>query len=347
MSEIFIRREKLVGRITLNRPQALNAITYDMCKGIDQAILEWIPDNDIKLIIIDAIGDRAFCAGGDLQQMYRSGLEKNYRYGHDFWRMEYRLNAMISQSPKPIISFLQGFTMGGGVGIGCHGSHRIVNETSRIAMPECTVGLVPDVGGSYILSKNNNQLGEFLALTGARLNPSDAIDCHFADYFVPASQWDDLKGKLSSNGDIAIIDEFNCPPPNGNLTPQLREDISKFFNLPLPDVVDILKTEETPWSTNLQKKLSKNSPLSMMCAKELIKLQRGVNNIQEALDLEFRFTHRAAEYGDFIEGIRAQVIDKDYNPKWKHNSTDEVSSSEVDAMLAPLGDQSLDWKERP
>ena len=148
MSDISIRQIGHAGRITLQRPEALNAMTAEMCSAIQQALLTWRDKSDIQLVIIDAEGDRAFCSGGDISELYKTGSQGDYAYGQAFWAAEYRLNALIYHYPKPYIAFMQGFTMGGGVGISCHGSHRIVGETSQIAMPECGIGLIPDVGGS-------------------------------------------------------------------------------------------------------------------------------------------------------------------------------------------------------
>ena len=152
MSDLNVRVLGKAGRITLQRPKALNAMTYEMCLAIEKTLIDWKHDPKVELIIIDAQGDRAFCSGGDISDLYEAGLKKNYGYGQKFWDDEYRLNALIANYPKPYIAFMQGFTMGGGVGISCHGSHRIVCDTSKIAMPECSIGLIPDVGGSFLLS---------------------------------------------------------------------------------------------------------------------------------------------------------------------------------------------------
>ena len=176
MSEdIFIRKSGYIGHITLNRPDVLNSLTYSMILSIEKALIEWETDENIALIIIDAEGDRAFCAGGDIQILYENGFKKNFAYGKKFWADEYRLNEKIANYKKPFVAFMQGFTMGGGVGVSCHGSHRIVGETSKIAMPECSIGLVPDVGGSFLLAKLPGNIGIFLGVTGKRMRASDAI----------------------------------------------------------------------------------------------------------------------------------------------------------------------------
>ena len=183
--DIFIRKSGYIGHITLNRPDVLNSLTYSMILAIEKSLSEWETDESIALVIIDAKGDRAFCAGGDIQILYENGFKKNFAYGQKFWADEYRLNEKIANYKKPFVAFMQGFTMGGGVGVSCHGSHRIVGETSKIAMPECSIGLVPDVGGSFLLAKLPGNIGTFLGTTGKRMSASDAIYCGFADYFVP------------------------------------------------------------------------------------------------------------------------------------------------------------------
>ena len=193
MTETILRKTGRAGHITLNRPKALNALTWDMCSAIEAALDDWHDDPDVALIIIDGAGDRAFCAGGDIAEMYAAGQRGDLDYGRRFWRDEYRLNAMIYDYPKPIVTFLHGFTMGGGVGVGCHARHRIVCENSQIAMPECSIGLVPDVGGSLILAKAPGHVGEFLGLSGDRMDASDAIYVGFANHFVPQDAWDALK----------------------------------------------------------------------------------------------------------------------------------------------------------
>ncbi|MEX0310610.1 MAG: enoyl-CoA hydratase/isomerase family protein, partial [Tateyamaria sp.] len=175
MTDISIRITGHAGRITLQRPEALNAMTYEMCLAIEAAMDAWATDDAVKVVVLDAEGDRAFCSGGDIAELYETGTKGDYAYGQTFWADEYRLNHKIFHYPKPVVSFLQGFTMGGGVGIGCHGSHRVVGDSSQIAMPECGIGLIPDVGGSLMLALAPGRLGEYLGTTAARMNASDAI----------------------------------------------------------------------------------------------------------------------------------------------------------------------------
>jgi len=179
-AEIHIRVVNGVGRITLNRPKALNALSYEMCVAIEDALDEWVEGGEVKLIVIDAEGDRAFCAGGDIADLYERGMAGDFEFGQKFWADEYRLNAKIANLSIPYVALMDGITMGGGVGISAHGSDRLVTERSMIAMPECGIGLVPDVGGSYLLAKAPGHLGEFLAMTGYRMNAGDAVLAGFA-----------------------------------------------------------------------------------------------------------------------------------------------------------------------
>lgn len=160
MSDLIARKDGKAGRFTLNRPGALNALTYEMCLQIESYLGKWEADPDVEVILFEGAGERAFCAGGDITAMYKTAVAGDYDYGRQFWTDEYRLNAKLATSPKPIISFLHGFTMGGGVGLGCHLPHRIVCESSQIAMPECGIGLVPDVGGSLLLARAPGRFGE-------------------------------------------------------------------------------------------------------------------------------------------------------------------------------------------
>ncbi len=341
MPDIDIRITGRAGRITLTRPKALNALSYDMCLGIDTALRNWREDDEVNLIILDAEGDRAFCSGGDIAELYETGTKGDYAYGRRFWRDEYRMNAMIFEYPKPVISFLQGFTMGGGVGIGCHGSHRIVGETTQIAMPECSIGLVPDVGGSYMLARAPGHLGEYLGTTGHRMGPADAILAGFADHYIPQAEWPDLIEQLEASGRAEILVQHAQTPPTGSLDKRKAEIDQCFGCETFADMRSSLQTADSEFSADVIRKLDRNSPLSMACTVEMLRRLRAAEpTLRKALDLEYRFTYRAMEQGDLLEGIRAQIIDKDRNPHWQYADTG-VPDSAVSNMLQPLGPDAL------
>lgn len=337
MTDIDIRIDGCAGRITLNRPDALNALTWEMCRRIDAALIDWADAPEIRLLVIDAVGERAFCAGGDLTEMYRTGMAGDFDYGRRFWADEYRMNRRLFRFPKPVASFLQGHVLGGGVGVGCHGSHRIVCDSSRIAMPECGVGLVPDVGGSYLLGQAPGRLGEYLGATAARMTAGDAIHAGFADYYIPFEDWPTLKQRVCGTGDPALIDAAARPAPASALAADQARIDYHFSGETLDDIVRSLRAERSEENAATLMAFERNSPLAMASAVQIVHRLRGPGaTIERALDLEARFTFRSMEHGDFLEGIRALIIDKDKSPKWKHRLGD-VNQMDVARMLMPLG----------
>ena len=331
--DIFIRKSGYVGHITLNRPDVLNSLTYAMILSIEEALIEWETDENIALIIIDAEGDRAFCAGGDIQILYENGFKKNFAYGKKFWADEYRLNEKIANYKKPFVAFMQGFTMGGGVGVSCHGSHRIVGETSKIAMPECSIGLVPDVGGSFLLAKLPGNIGIFLGVTGKRMRASDAIYCGFADYFIPETKWRDLKKKLIETGNIDWIKKFHERTEISAIENSFSQISEAMVDVSTKNIESRLK------HPSFEKDLSAlrfNSPISVAYTIIMLKMEKVQNNISDALDAEYSFTARSQEFGDFQEGIRAAVIDKDRNPLWKHKSLADVSEEDLQPFFQTI-----------
>jgi enoyl-CoA hydratase len=344
MSDIIIRKQGVVGWITLNRPKALNALTYAMIGQIEVALDQWRADSDVALILIDAEGDRAFCAGGDIADLYATGRAGDFKFGQQFWADEYRMNAKLFEFPKPVVSFLQGFTMGGGVGAGCHASHRIVCENSQIAMPECGIGLVPDVGGSLLLAQAPGKLGAYLGLTTDRMKAADAIYAGFADYYVPQADWADLKATLAKTGNWKQIFDAKQRPAIGSFEPQ-QSWVDRMFNGDIAQIFENLNRDGSEAALSTLKKLSRPSPLSLSVTTHILDRLAQSKSIRDALTLEYRFTYRAMEHGDFLEGIRAQVIDKDRNPKWRHADPTAVPANDVARMLAPLGANGLKLEE--
>ncbi|EBA11670.1 enoyl-CoA hydratase/isomerase family protein [Roseobacter sp. CCS2] len=346
MTDISIRKTGHAGHITLNRHKALNALTWDMCLAIEQALDDWRDDPDVALILIDGAGDRAFCSGGDIAEMYAAGQRGDLDYGRRFWRDEYRLNAKLYNYTKPIVTFLHGFTMGGGVGVGCHASHRIVCETSQIAMPECSIGLVPDVGGSLILAKASGHCGEFLGVSGDRMDAADAIYVGFADHYVPQDAWDELKATLIKTGDLKAIESTERAAPAARLADWQDEIDACFGGANLGDIYRAMPDTPGPAMTHARKLMDRNAPLAMAVAVKTIQAARHDPHIENALDREFRYTYRCVAQGDFIEGIRAAIIDRDRNPKWQHSSWDAVTAEDVAAMTRDLGKDALQWKDK-
>ncbi|MEO0830394.1 MAG: enoyl-CoA hydratase/isomerase family protein [Pseudomonadota bacterium] len=344
MEDILIRQDGRVGRVTLNRPKALNALTYDMVLQLEAALVKWADDPSVSMILMDAEGERAFCSGGDIAEMYATATAGDFDYGRRFWSDEYRLNARIAAYPKPIVTFLQGFTMGGGVGVGCHGSHRIVGEDAQIAMPECGIGLVPDVGGTHLLAGGPGRLGEFLGTTGWRMGPADAIRATFADHFVPQTNWPDLKAELLQHGDVSAVREASTDPGSSKLAAQSDLIDTAFASGTMAMIAEDLASDGSDFAKDTLKRLSRPSPLAMDCALILIRAARNQPGVAQALAREYRFTYRSAEHGEFIEGIRAAIIDKDRTPAWLHNLPADVPPDKPDAMTAHLGAKEWSWE---
>ena len=325
-----------LGLITLNRPEALNALTLGMCHAMEAKLREWRDDSEVKAVVITGAG-RAFCAGGDIRALYDRGLAKD-AYPYNFYRDEYRLNALIKDYNKPYIALLNGIVMGGGVGVSVHGSHRIVSENLRFAMPETGIGLFPDVGGSYFLSRCPGELGVFLALTGTRISAADALYCGIATHYVPAASFPALQSALANtrNMDDAIR-EYAEPPPGEPELAQHRAHIDRIFaHDRLETIITALEEEGNEWAAQIRATILGKSPVSSKVA--LRQLREGAQlDFHACMKMEYRLASRFIEGRDFYEGVRATVIDKDGAPKWPSGNLSRVSEAEVAAYFAPLG----------
>jgi len=350
--EIIIRKEGAAGRITLNRPKALNALTHGICLETLRALDSWANDPEVRVLIIDGAGERAFCAGGDIAQVYHAGRDGDFALGRDFWRDEYVMNARLAEYRKPIVSLMHGFVMGGGVGYGCHVSHRVVGESTQMAMPECGIGLIPDVGGTHLLARAPGYLGMHLGLTGARFGAGDAIGAGFADYFIPEAEWPALIKGLVRTGDAGLVAAAARPVPVSPLA-ALRPEIDTAYNdsgaardngvAYVALIARQLRALESDWAQAAAKAIDRNSPLSM--ASTAAMLRGPIGGLRAALQQEFRWTWRSMDRGDFLEGVRAQIIDKDRTPRWRHASPEALTLIEVEAMLATLGADELTFGE--
>lgn len=335
MADLDIRISGRAGRITFTRPKALNALNHEMALAMYDALRGWRDNPEVALVIIDAEGDRAFCAGGDIAAVYRGGLEGNHQIGREFFRDEYRLNSLIADYPKPVVAFMQGFVMGGGVGVGGHAGHRIVGDSTRIAMPESTIGLIPDVGGTWLLGRAPGRIGEYLTLTSDRMGPGDAIHAGFADSYLPEAEWPTLIARLEQTGDATEINGITPPP-----SPLAERDLSAFGGR---NIAEIIAALEEAGNEEALKPLRRNSPLSMAAGLAMVRAARGDRRMQDSLAREYRYTYRATAETDFLEGVRAQIIDKDRAPNWSA----DPSPAHVDALLSSLGDNELVLEEMP
>jgi enoyl-CoA hydratase/carnithine racemase len=329
-ADVLIRQDGRAGRITLNRPAALNALTHGMVRAISVALDEWEADARVDLVLIDASGDRAFCAGGDLRALHAASL-RDQESCKAFWRDEYRLNARLAGYGRPIVVLMQGLVMGGGVGLGCHAAHRVACETTQISMPECSIGLVPDVGSTLLLGAAPGRLGEYLALTGARMSGPDSIKAGFADQMIARRHWDDLVSDMTRTGSLDSLASAASSSGESRVAADLHRIDEVFSGATLGEILD--RASDHP---DFSSALASAAPLSLAATLHMVRQARSFDRIEDALEMEFCFVSRAMAVGDFQEGIRARLIEKGSAPQWRHADPRMLDRVEVEAMLAPV-----------
>jgi enoyl-CoA hydratase len=332
----LIRREGRAGRIILNRPKALNALTYQMVGRIWQALLTWREDPALEVVLLEGAGDRALCAGGDVRALYDSRLDGSAA-ARAFWSEEYRLNALIARYPKPYVALQDGIVMGGGIGLSGHARHRIVTERSRLAMPETGIGLVPDVGATWLLARAPGATGMYLGLTGEPMGAADAIYARFADVCMPAQKIPWLIERLVDPKGGAIFDILGAAaqaPGTGLLA---RREIDRVFGAAtVEEMVGALAGLGGEWAEQTAAALAQKSPKALKLAHAAIGNASALGSLEEALKVEYRLSVRLFEDGEFPEGVRALLVDKDRAPKWRPARLAEVDPQLIARYLAPL-----------
>ena len=343
--EILFEARGGLAVVTLNRPKALNTLTWDMMLAYHPRLREWAADPGIDALVIRATGSRAFCAGGDIRIIWEQ-IRDGGELPRLFFRREYALNYDIHRFPKPYIAFLDGIVMGGGVGLSVHGSHRIATENTIFAMPETGIGLFPDVGGTYFLPRLPGKLGLFLGLTGARLRAADCLYAGIATHYVESARLEDLVAALAgarlegAAAVDAVIANFAADPGPAPLAEQ-SETIDRCFAAESVEaILEALRAEGAPWADKLVALMEKASPTGLKLA--FRQIHEGAElDFAEAMTLEYRLS-QACMYGhDFPEGVRALIIDKDNAPKWRPATLAEVEADAIDACFRPLGERDL------
>ncbi|MEQ1695200.1 MAG: enoyl-CoA hydratase/isomerase family protein [Hyphomicrobiaceae bacterium] len=343
MGDVVGRVEGRVGRITLDRPAALNALTLEMVDEIDALLSGWVDDPAVKLVVMDAAGGRAFCAGGDITNLYQCMKAGDFAQGLRFFRHEYRLDRLIARYPKPVVTLMHGIVIGGGVGVSAHASHRVVTDRTVLVLPECSIGLIPDVGTSLLLARAPGRMGECIGLTGSRLSGADCIAAGFADRFVPSDRLGELTAALVAEADVAVIERFAVEPGESGLAETAGAIDAAFGAETAGEIVVRLAAVKAEWAEAALEAIGKGSPMSLACALWAIRQARVDDTIEAALTNEYRFVTRALAYGDFQEGIRAVVIDKDRKPVWKDAGLDAIAPEAVAGMFANLDDGELNF----
>ncbi len=338
--EALIRRDGRALHITLNRPKALNALTLRMVREIWQALLAAKDDPSVGLVLLDGSGERALCAGGDVLSLYASRTEGS-GLARSFWREEYRLNALIHRYPKPFVALQDGIVMGGGIGLSSHAQYRVVTDRAMLAMPETGIGLIPDVGGTWILGQAPGAVGLYLGLTGARMTGADAIQTGFSGTFAPAAALPALKQQVIDPAG-APIDEIidglgeEHPVPTSALM-ALKPDIDRIFAPPTVEgILRELNTTTAEWAQKARAELLQKSPLALKATLAAIRQARHLPSLEAALNVEFRLCTRLFERGEFPEGVRALLVDKDKAPKWNPREIEDVTAQMVTDLLAPF-----------
>jgi enoyl-CoA hydratase len=346
-SDILFSIQNGIGIIQLNRPQALNALTHDMCLPLEKHLRDWAKDSAVKAVIIKGSGEKAFCAGGDIRKLADRGPE-GVSYRKSFWHDEYRCNTLIGEYPKPFIALIDGIFMGGGVGLSVHGSHRIISEFAHFAMPETGIGLFPDVGGTYFLPRCPGELGVFLGLTGARLKGADILTAGVATDFVPREKMPALEQALiaAAPGDKAGIDavvaKFAADPGVSQLAERRAEIDKRFAGDSVAAVMTALETDPTPFSVEQASVIRSKSPTSVKLT--FAQLRRGRSlTLRDCMKLEWRICNHVALGHDFYEGVRAVIIDKDHKPKWQPARLEDVSDAEIEKYFTPVPDGELQF----
>jgi enoyl-CoA hydratase len=345
--DILFDRRGAAGIVTLNRPKALNALTRAMVQAFGEQLAAWAEDDAVTRVIVAAAGGRAFCAGGDIRDLYTLGRSGRAHQALGFWRDEYRLNAAIKRFRKPVVPLIDGIVMGGGVGISVNGSHRVAGDRLQFAMPEVGIGLFPDVGATWFLPRLPGELGTYCALTGARLGPADAVSAGIATHRVASARWSDLLDALCGTVPVdAILGAFAVPAGEAPMA-MLQPVIDRLFaGERVEDIVAALDheagsgSEDAAWAAETAARIRTASPTSLKVA--LAQLRCGPSlPFEECMRTEFRIVSRMVHGRDFYEGVRAAVIDKDNAPRWQPATLEGVSDEVVAQHFAPLGPDEL------
>jgi enoyl-CoA hydratase len=333
--EVLIRVEGGLGRITLNRPKAINALTHDMVRAIDAALVGWAANGKVRAVLLDGAGARGLCAGGDIRAIY-SDAKAGGTASLGFWADEYRMNARIGRYPKPYVAFMDGIVMGGGVGVSAHGSIRIVTERTRLAMPEVGIGLVPDVGGTYLYSRAPGELGTYLALTAASISAADAIHCGLADYYVTADKLPAVLADLvrGVQPQRAVAARATQPGPSA-LAAQAGWIDACFTGDSVADILRRLAETNNEDAIAAAKEIRQKSPTALTITLAALRQARRMPDLEAALEMEYRISARCLRDHDLAEGIRAQIIDKDRAPKWSPADLADVDEDSVYGRFAP------------
>jgi len=340
MNDILTQTHGPVGHLSLNRPQALHALTLDMCHAMSAALSGWASDDAVQAIIIDHAEGRGFCAGGDINFLRDSALNDGGVSGRKFFHDEYQLNHQLFTYAKPVVAFMDGITMGGGVGISQPAKFRVATENTRFAMPETGIGLFPDVGGGWYLSRLGGRVGQFLALTGARLDGAECLWTGLATHYLPSEKLPEAKARIIADPSriAGILSELSVTPPKARIEGN-ADRIAKFFGPDsYEDILAGLEADESDWSFKERDTLGTKSPQTCKVALRQLTTSAGFTDFADNMRMEYRIASRVLVRPDFAEGVRAVIVDKTGDPAWNPATPEGVTDELLDAIFAPLPD---------
>ena len=339
--DVLCRIEGRVGRIGLNRPKVIHSLNHAMCDAMIDALVAWRDDAAVEAVMIDHSEGRGFCAGGDIAMLRESAIQEGDEKGREglaFFHREYQLNHLLFEYPKPVIAFMDGITMGGGVGISQPARYRIATENTRFAMPETGIGLFPDVGGGWYLSRLSGRLGQFLALTGARLDGAECLEAGLATHYLPSDDLDEAKQRIADKPDriAGILGQLSQPAPPARIADNLDRIDRLFASDRYEDILAALEADGSDWAQKERDTLGTKSPQTCKVALRQLSEGAAFDDFADEMRNEYRIASRVLVRHDFIEGVRALIVDKDNAPKWDPATPEGVSSELIDEIFAPL-----------
>jgi enoyl-CoA hydratase len=339
--DILSRVDNGIGFVTLNRPKAINSLNQSMVCRLRAVLTDWEQDSSIGAVVLDGAGERGLCAGGDVVAIYHSARADGLR-ARRFWYDEYLMNGQIGRFPKPYVSLMDGIVMGGGVGVGAHANTRVVTDTTKMAMPEVGIGFIPDVGGAYLLSRAPGSLGLHAALTGAPFSGADAIALGFADHLVPHDQLDALREAIAEVGVEQAIATYAVEPPPSELAAQ-RDWIDECYaGETVADIVARLRAHPKAGAgpaEDAANLIATRSPIALSVTLAAVRRAASLDTLEDVLAQDYRVSSASLRSHDLVEGIRAQLVDKDRNPRWSPASLEQVTAADIEAYFQPVEDE--------
>ena len=335
--ELIIRREGAAGVLSLNRPKAIHALTLPMCHAMSAGLAQWASDDAVKAVILDHSEGRGFCAGGDIAFLRNSALNDGCVSGRQFFHDEYQLNHQMFTYPKPIVAFMDGITMGGGVGISQPAKYRVATENTRFAMPETGIGLFPDVGGGWYLSRLSGRMGQFLALTGARLDGAECLWAGLATHYLPSEALADAKARIAAGHEPGgVLAALSVTPPPARIEGNAAAIAKHFASDRYEDILASLELDDTEWAAKELATLRTKSPQTCKVALRQLATSALLTDFADNMAMEYRIASRVLTRPDFAEGVRAVIVDKTGDPAWNPATPELVSGELLDTIFAPL-----------